>query len=273
VFNAVGGTIVFRALNQRATTPTSLFSANQANGGAGGDGGMSLLGSGGLGGPGGLKGTGGSGGTGGDVGSGLGTQGSAGGAGKGGGLANSGTATFTGITVDFRSNVASGGAGGHGSAGAAGAGGRGGDGASGGKGGGGAGAPSADGGKGGIGSGGAIWIDKLATLTIDPRLGAKNRSKQSRASDTITANQAKLGPFGPGGGVAGATVGGGGAPNGSPGSDLFLGKAGAAGSSGAGMGGGVVRYSSSNVRLANTNINRNSATTSGNDMFFAADLE
>ena len=152
-------------------------------------------------------------------------------------------------------------------------GGRGGDGLRGGPGGSSIGGFSLGGGNGGIGSGGGIWIDKSATLTIDPRLGAKKGTKQSRASNTITGNQANRGLGGPGGGVAGATVGKGGAPDGPPGRELFLGQAGDAGASGAGIGGGVVRFSSGNVTLANTSIKGNNASTAGDDVSSPAVLE
>ena len=61
--------------------------------------------------------------------------------------------------------------------------------------------------------------------------------------------------------------------NGAPGNELFLGQAGVAGAAGKGIGGGLLRFSNANPTLANTNINGNSASSSGNDVGFADVLE
>ena len=166
----------------------------------------------------------------------------------------------------LRANEANGGAGGKGRAGEIGIGGRGGDGAHGGAGGAGIGGFAGTGGIGGNGAGGGIWIDGAATISIAPRLGVRKGSKQSRASDTITANQANQGPGGPGGGVAGASVGQGGAPNGSPGVDLFPGQAAVAGVSGVGTGSGVVLLPGSRATIVNARIRGNNASNPGNDV-------
>ena len=55
------------------------------------------------------------------------------------------------------------------------------------------------GGDGGFGIGGGIFNAMNGTLTIKPRQGAKKGSKQAKATDLITTNQANLAPGGVGG--------------------------------------------------------------------------
>jgi hypothetical protein len=268
IFNAMGGTIVIRPLNSRTTIPASTFDANQAIGGAGGLGARAAEGDGGLGRMGGPRGSGGSGGKG--VG-GSGAPGSIAGAGIGGALDNAGTVVFTGVTVNIRNNQALGGAGRSGGAGGLGEGFPGGDGVLGGQGGSGIGGPGGNGGIGGDGLGGGIFNATSAKLTIDPRLGAKKGSPQSKATDTITGNQAKGGIGGAGGQGGGAFAGQGGHPNGLAGS-ASQGAAGADERAGAGLGGGLVRDPSPNVTINNTKITGNTASTAGNDVGEIAEL-
>jgi hypothetical protein len=269
MFNALGGTVVIRPRNNQTTTPTSMFFANEANGGAGGDGGQSGFGVGGAGGPSGIREFGG---TGGEGQGGAGDSGDDGGAGSGGGLANFGSAFFTGITVDFRANQANSGAGGRGGAGGFGRGGAGGDGAGGGNGFDGDGGLGGDGGSRGNGMGGGIYTGSHASLTIDPRLGARRGTPQSRATDTITANQANRGLGNGGGAGGGASAGHGGDGDGDPGDAdgspgmAFPGMAGAVGVSGRGIGGGVAQAAGVNVSIGHTNITGNTASTRDNDL-------
>jgi hypothetical protein len=186
-------------------------------------------------------------------------------------LANDGTASFTGVTVNFTSNQASGGAGGLGGAGGFGSGGAGGAGVRGGNGGDGLGGNAGNGGGGGNGLGGAIFNANTAALTIAPRLGAKKGSKQSNASDTITANQAILGAGGRGGLGGGASAGNGGAPNGSAGT-ASTGTAGLGAVSGVGDGGGLTRFLGGSVTIDSTNITGDNASTAGNEVFEASQL-
>jgi hypothetical protein len=179
-------------------------------------------------------------------------------------LANQGAASFTGVTVNFMNNQASGGAGGRGGNSATGTGGTGGAGAVGGDGGEGAGGIAGNGGLGGSGLGGAISNARSAILTIDPRLGSRKGSRQSRAANTITANQATLGLGGSAGMVGAGQAGQGGAPNGAPGSAV-PGTPGLDGRSGAGLGGGLFRSTGDNATIANTNITGNHASTADND--------
>ena len=176
---------MIRALNNQVTTPTSTFSNNLASGAPGGNGGQAASGFGGFGGQGGTHGAGGLGGSG--VG-GLGGSGSDAGGGLGGGLANFGTASFTGITVNFTGNQAIGGTailgfGGRGGAGGFGTGGSGGSGLSGGDGFSGSGGLGANGGVGGNGLGGAIYNSTTATLTLAPRL-AQGEAPRSPSPQT-----------------------------------------------------------------------------------------
>ena len=116
----------------------------------------------------------------------------AGGTGAGAATANAVSMLLTGITVDLLASQAVGGAGGHGGVGSAFGGNRG-DATVGGNGFTGTGGDGGDGGGvGGEGLGGGIWSAVSSRLTIDPRLGAKKGSKQSKAVDSITLNQASL---------------------------------------------------------------------------------
>ena len=99
------------------------------------------------------------------------------------------------------------------------------------------------------------------TLTIAPRLGTKKGSKQSKATDTITANQANGGPAGLGGAGGGAAGGQGQAPGGTAG-QAFPGTPGVAGVAGAGIGGGLELFPGGHVTIDNTNITGNTASTS-----------
>ena len=96
-------------------------------------------------------------------------------------------------------------------------------------------------------------------------MGAKKRSKQSRATDTITANQANRGTGGPGVRPP-ATLTARAAPNGSPGPSPFPGQAGVTGTSGFGTGSGVVGIPGSQATITNTKIAGNNAADSGNDV-------
>ena len=178
---------------------------------------------------------------------------------------------LTGITVDFVANQASGGAGGHGGAGSEGFGGNGGNGG-GGKVGGdgftGTGGNGGNGGTGGRGVGGGIWSAASSTLTIDPRLGAKKGSKQSKARDTITLNLANFGVGGAGGAAGNGGGGKGGLPGGTAGL-AFPGKPGAPAVGGSGIGGGLYQSTSSAVTIANTDITGNTASNRDNDVSIA----
>ena len=124
-----------------------------------------------------------------------GTGGAGGGAGDGdgGGLSNSGTASFIGVTVNFTSNVAISANGGNGGEGGAADSGFAGNGAAGGRGGDATGGAGGDGGFSSFGIGGGIHNANNASLVINPRLHAKKRSSQSKATidfTTITGNLA-----------------------------------------------------------------------------------
>ena len=111
-------------------------------------------------------------------------------------MSNAGSASLTGVTVNFQSNSATGAGGGHGGAGGFSSGGEGGIGTTGGYRFSGVGGTGGDGGVGNAGLGGAIFNATTGTLTIAPRTGARRGSKQSKSTDTITANQAIGGPAG-----------------------------------------------------------------------------
>ena len=207
-------------------------------------------------------------GRGGDGGFGVGANGGNGGAagaGVGGGLDNGGTASFTGITVNFTNNQATGGTGGMGGRGGFGQGGSGGDGGLGGSGATGKGGDGGTGGAGGSGLGGGIFNQTTGTLTIQPRLGAKKSSKQSKATDTITGNQANRGLGGAGWLGGGAQAGLGGTPGGFPGTAI-LGTAGTTGPSGVGIGGGLDLLPGGTVVIDDTTITGNQASTNDNDV-------
>ena len=61
----------------------------------------------------------------------------------------------------------------------------------------GSGLPGGNGGVGSNGLGGGIFNGTTGTLTISPRLGTRKGSRQSNATNTITANHADRGPEGP----------------------------------------------------------------------------
>jgi hypothetical protein len=113
--------------------------------------------------------------------------------------------------------------------------------------------------------GGGIFNAANASLTIDPRLGAKQGSRQSKATNTITDNQANSGLGGAGGQGGTAFEGTFGRPNGLAGT-ATQGTAGANGVSGAGIGGGLDRLTGGIAMIANTNITGNSASTADNDV-------
>jgi hypothetical protein len=121
---------------------------------------------------------------------------------------------------------------------------------------------------GGAGLGGAVFNNAVgASLTIDPRLGAKKGSRQAKATDVITSNQANSGLGGAGGQGGEAFEGIGGQPNGVVGSATqgFTKPDAAAGS---GIGGGVVQNPT--VTIKNTTITGNTASTSNNDVLNTA---
>src|SRR5262249_62280626 len=103
------------------------------------------------------------------------------------------------------------------------------------------------------------------TLTIQPRLGSHKGSKQSKATDTITGNQANLGPGGAGGPAGGVVAGSGGSPNGSAGA-AFPGATGVAGVSGAGVGGGLDLLPGGTAVIDDTAITGNTASTADSDV-------
>jgi hypothetical protein len=173
--------------------------------------------------------------------------------------------SFTGVTVNFANNLANGGAGGKGGSGNSGFGGEGGNGFVGGRGGDGTGGDGGTAGSGGDGFGGAIFNSLHASLTIDPRLGAKKGSPQSKATDSISGNHANRGPGGAGGQGGNGFGGLGGQPNGVQGSDL-QGSSSPDASPGIGVGGGLVENSSNNVAIRNTQIAGNTASTEDNDV-------
>jgi hypothetical protein len=112
--------------------------------------------------------------------------------------------------------------------------------------------------------GGAIFNAVNASLTIDPRLGAKKGSSQLKATDSISGNQANRG-LGGVGGRAGTGFGGlGGQPSGAIGLSLN-GTTGADGTSGTGLGGGLVQSPTMAVVINNTTITGNTASTASNE--------
>jgi hypothetical protein len=257
MFNAAGGTIVFRPQNSRARTPTSIFSGNQANGGDGGIGALAGTGNGGHGGTGGPAGVGGSGGF---ASQGNGGFASAAGDGLGGALDNNGVVSFVDVTINITNNQANGGAGGPGGTGGQAVGGDGGSGVVGGRGGDAYGGTGGSAGAGGMGAGGGIFNTKNAILTIDPRFGAKKRSPQTNATNTITGNEAAGGMGGAGGQGGSAVAGLGGNPNGTIGRST-QGVARESAPPGAGMGGGLAIFPGLSVKISNTNITANKAST------------
>ncbi len=259
LYNDVGGTVVYKAgKNPKNPTP-SLFVSNTAEGGLGGFGGNGGTGGGGDGG-GGQNATGGFGGTG--LG-GFGGQGGGAGDGDGGGLDNNGTATFTGITVNFTSNQAVSGTGGRGGNGGTATGGFGGNGAVGGRGGNATGGNGGDGGFSSFGIGGGIHNANATTLLIDPRLHTKKGSKQSKATDLITGNKALASVGGAAGFGASATAGSGGTVGGSIGT-ATNGTNGASHPLSIGAGGGI--FTVATATIDNTSITGNTASSLDNDV-------
>jgi hypothetical protein len=169
---------------------------------------------------------------------------------------NAGALTGTSSFV-LTANQVNGGVGGRGGVGSEG---RGGNGALGGNGG------NAFGGAGGNGLGCGINNLPSGVFTISPGLGAKKHSKQSNATNVITANQANAGLGGTGGAPGIALAGAGGSPGGMAG-NVFPGSSGTAGSAGLGIGGGLDLVAGGMVVIDNTTISGNHATTTDNDVF------
>jgi hypothetical protein len=122
------------------------------------------------------------------------------------------------------------------------------------------------GGSSGAGFGGGIANFPGGTLTIEPRLGAKKRSKQSKATDIITANQADTAPGALGGAAGVPQAGVGGSPSGAAGV-VHPGNAGASALAGTGIGGGLDLLTGGTVVIDNTTITGNTSTTSNSDVF------
>jgi hypothetical protein len=271
LFNAAGGTITFKAGVNTSSPPVSTFSMNLTvggSGGNGGNGGSATAGNGGNGGNGSALGT--TGGNGGSATSGSGGSGGLGDVGVGGGLLDAGTASFTGVTVDFTNNQATGGSAGNGGNGGADAiGGTGGFGL-GARGGNGGNATGGNGGNAGaisgIGSGGGIAVDPSGTLVLKPRLGARRGSKQAHAIDFITSNSAT--PGGPGAaGLPGAFVlngfGGPGSPDGNHGT-FTVGQPGKVLAVKQSFAGGIAIFGTGKATADNTSVTGNSAITDPN---------
>jgi hypothetical protein len=164
--------------------------------------------------------------------------------------------SFTGITVSFTSDQANSGVGGAGGAGGSAAGGEGGSGEQStagnpGDGDGGTGGPA---GNGSIGQGGGILDMTSGSLSLEPRLGAKRGSKQAKATDVITANQANALPGGAGGAPGQSSVNRG----------VSMPKSGAPGISGEGSGGGIAIFGT--AIIDNTTITGNQASTDDRDV-------
>ena len=183
--------------------------------------------------------------------------------GNGGGLDNNGTATFTGITVNFTSNQAFSGNGGTGGNGGAATGGFGGNGGVGGRGGNATGGDGGDGGFSSFGIGGGIHNADATTLVIQPRLKAKKGSKQSKATDLITGNKALAGIGGAPGTGASATAGTGGTVGGADGTATH-GANGAPHPLSIGAGGGI--FTVATATIDNTSITGNTASSLDNDV-------
>jgi hypothetical protein len=112
--------------------------------------------------------------------------------------------------------------------------------------------------------GGGIFNANTGALTIKPRQGVKKGSKQAKATDLITANQAHLAPGGAGGRSSTASTGGpGGSPNGAAGTAV-VGVPGLDGFAGVGVGGGLATLGAATID--NTTIAGNSASTNDNDV-------
>jgi hypothetical protein len=260
VFNSAGATLTIKAQKNASKQQTSAFGSNQAGGGAGGDGGQAGSAFAGNGGNGVADGFGGNGGKADGATSGAGVGG---GSALGGGLFNAGTASFSGITVNFANNQVRGGNGGLGRNGRDSQGGTGGDGVAGGTGGETIGENGGNGGDSGVAEGGGILVDVSGTLIIKPRQGAKKGSKKAKATDVITGNQAFTASPGAAG-HAGIVFS---SPGGTPGGLVGLGiagKDGTAGMTGVAAGGGIATFG--NTTIDNTTISGNTATTSNKDV-------
>jgi hypothetical protein len=134
----------------------------------------------------------------------------------------------------------------------------------------GAGGTGGSGGAGGDGIGGAIDTGTASALTIAASLKVRKGSPRSRATYSISGNQASFGRAGLPGAGAGAAGGQGGAPNGSAGRAM-PGSAGALAGNGKGIGGGLFRAPNAKVLINNTRITGNSASTTGSNEFDAAE--
>jgi hypothetical protein len=262
--NFSGGIVSITAPKNSRSPAASLFTLNDVGAGPGGNGGGGGAAIGGAGGD-----SSGAGSKGGSGESGYGSSaGKAGAAGNdvGGGLTNAGTVSFTGITVNFTHNRAFGTLGGYGGGGGAANGGDGGNGASGGDGGDAYAGDGADAGESGNGSGGGIANFAGATLTIEPRLDAKKRSQQSKATNLISANEADGGTGNLGSDAGVPQAGAGGSPSGAAG-HTHPGSAGVTAQNGTGAGGGLDLVAGGIVLIDDTTVTGNTATTSDNNVF------
>jgi hypothetical protein len=185
-------------------------------------------------------------------------------------LFDAGVASFTGVTVNFSSNQATGAVGGNGAGGGVAVAGRGGNAAPGGVdpvgggfGGSAVGGNGGIGGESGIGIGGGVFVANTGSLTLKPRLGAKKGSKQAGATNVITANQANAGSAGGAGPGGSATLGAAGTPGGISGR-ATPGDNGSVDTFSAGVGGGIAIIGT--ALIDNTTISGNHATTSDPDV-------
>ena len=113
--------------------------------------------------------------------------------------------------------------------------------------------------------GGAIDNTSMGVLTINPELGAKKGSKQSKATNLFTGNLADSGAGGIGGGRGSATGGMGGMSGGQNGTST-PGSQGPSGLSGSGIGGGLNLESGGTAKILNTNVTGNRASTTDDDI-------
>ena len=124
-------------------------------------------------------------------------------------------------------------------------------------------------GEGGVGIGGGLANLAAGTLAINPQLGAPKKSKQAKATDLISGNQADSAPAASAGdgGTATGGPGGTGSTNGLVGL-TFPGLGGtAANSSSEGIGGGAAFITGGSATLDNTTITGNHASTSDDNVF------
>jgi hypothetical protein len=268
MFNAAGATVTFTSKSPSGASIVSAFTSNLANGGGGGSGGP---GGNAFGGPGGNAGRDGiAGGHGGAATGGTGGNGGSANSGLGGGLFNVGTASFTGVTVNFTSNQANGAFGGSGGTGGLSVAGNGGgitlggaDPSVGGNGGNSFGGTGGNGGESGIGQGGGIFVATSGTFTLKPRLGARKGTKEASATDVITGNHANASPAGNPGHGGSATAGTGGSPHGARGG-ATAGNNGTVDTFSVGIGGGIAIIGT--AIIDNTSISGNHATTADPDV-------